>query len=108
MTEKQIQLLDIWFAAFPVWSLAFYISFFWIVAPVGSVSPLVPVGSPHYISWGMFWVFGASVVLLFTTFAGTCFLLQVRIPNKWRRLAWMMFALMVPPVGCPLAYFRTK
>ena len=102
------KILDLWFLVFPVWSLAFYIWFLWRVAPLGFVSPIVPVDHPHYISFELFWIILICIVLMFFTCVGTCFLLQSRIPMSRRRIAWMMLALLVPPLGCPIAYYATR
>lgn len=101
--------LDLWFAVFPVWSTVYYVWFFCLIIPAGGhVSPFENPETPRYISWPMFGLSFVCLALVTATFLTTGFLLERRMPGDSRRWGWILLALAIPPLGCPLAYFRTR
>jgi hypothetical protein len=109
MAMKQFRNLDLWFAAFPVWSTVFYIWALSLLIPAGGrVTPMANPDSPQFISWPMLWLAMLCLALVMGSFLTTCVLLERRTPGDSRRWWWIALALFIPPLGCPLAYFQTR
>lgn len=108
MTTRH-RFFDLWFTAFPVWTTAFYVCFFWRIAPLDFklLSPTYfPPGHPNHISWPMFLIFGASLLAIAATAFTLAFVVERRLrPDAWRWW-WVLLIIVIPPLGCPLAYFH--
>ncbi len=106
--SHQRRYLDLWFTAFPVWSTLFYVWFIWQMIPArGMVTPFANPNTPQYISFPIIGLAFVCLTGVVATFLTTCFVLEWRMPKGSRRWWWILFALVIPPLGCPLAYFRT-
>ncbi len=104
-TRWMLNFLDAWLSFFPAWSVAFYAWFFWRIAPYGVVSPLLPPNDPRHISFMCFLLDFSCGLLVFATWVATCLVLQDHLPRGGKRLAWILAATLVPPIGCPAGYF---
>jgi hypothetical protein len=101
--------LHLWFAAFPVWSTVYYAWFIWLIIRAGGhVTPFAIPDSPQHVSVPMFATAFVCFLFVAGTVLGTVLLVERRIPGKSSRWYWILLALAIPPLGCPLAYFRTR
>jgi hypothetical protein len=102
--QRLYSFLDSWFTLFPIWSTP-YIIWFLLWLPYRIESLVLSSDDRVWFSVPeLRFVFVAHLFFCATVLAAII-IEHFHSTGTWRRLAWMLVAMIFPPIGAPVAYF---